>query len=106
LHFYFLSCQSSKLCNTDKTKLWQIFGAVNTKGIADRYNYNLNHLSKINISLIDITGKQIGTIFNENQIPSDYQFDINAEKYHLSPGIYLMKFMMDNEVVTRRLVKF
>ncbi len=68
--------------------------------------YNLNHNSKINIVLIDVTGKQIGTIVNENQVPGNYQFDINAEKYHLNPGIYLMKFMMDDEAVSRRLVKF
>jgi len=68
--------------------------------------YNLNRNSRINIILTDITGKQIGTIVNDNQVPGDYQFDINAEKYHLSPGIYLMKFMMDDEVVSRRLVKF
>jgi len=69
-------------------------------------SYNLIHLSRINITLIDITGKQISNIVDENQIPGDYQFDINAEKYHLNPGVYLLKFMMDNEVVTRRLVKF
>ena len=68
--------------------------------------YNLNHPSKINIILLDITGKQIATIISQNQIPGAYQFDINVEKYHLNPGVYLLKFMMDDEVVSRRLVKF
>src|ERR1039458_3208236 len=67
--------------------------------------YNISQLSRINITLMNITGKQIGVVVNENETPGAYQFDINAEKYHLSPGIYVLKFMMGDEVVSRRLVK-
>ena len=55
---------------------------------------------------MDITGKQIGLIVNENQVPGAYQFDIRSKELNMSPGIYLLKFMIGDEVVSRRLVKF
>ena len=68
--------------------------------------YRLAKTSKINLSLFDITGRQIGTIINENQVPGAYQFDINAENYKLISGVYILKFMAGSDIVTRQLVKF
>jgi len=68
--------------------------------------YDLTKPSKITLSLFDLAGRQVETIINENQAPGAYQFDINAEKYRLIPGIYIMKFMENGYVVNRRLVKF
>ena len=55
--------------------------------------YKLNTNGKIKILLFDVTGKQIGIVTDENQVPGSYHLDINAEKYHLSPGMYLLQFM-------------
>jgi len=68
--------------------------------------YDLTKTSRITLSLFDITGRQIGTIINENKVPGAYQFDINAEKYKLSPGIYVLKFMAGDNAISRQMVKF
>jgi len=62
--------------------------------------YNLNTNGKIKIVLFDITGKQIGIVADENQVPGSYHFDINAEKYHLSPGMYLIQFENQSSVIS------
>jgi len=68
--------------------------------------YNLNKTSKIQIALFDITGKQITLFRNESQLPGNYQIEINAEKYHLNPGIYMLKFLLDDGYVSKSIVKF
>ncbi len=60
--------------------------------------YNLNTSGKIKIVLLDVTGRQIGVVANENQVPGSYHFDLSAEKYHLSPGMYLLQFMNQSPV--------
>jgi hypothetical protein len=68
--------------------------------------YHLSNPSQIKIELSDITGKQIGLITNEKQPAGDYSTEINAEKYHLQPGVYLVKFMVDGEMISKQLIKF
>jgi len=68
--------------------------------------YNLLKNDNIKISLIDMQGKQIIILNNEYQMPGNHQFDINSEKYKLNPGIYLLKFMIDDEIISKQLVKF
>jgi len=67
--------------------------------------YSLCCEAMVNITLYDLSGKQIGLVLNENQMPGNYNFDINAEKYHLQPGMYLLKIMMDDQVISRHIVK-
>jgi hypothetical protein len=68
--------------------------------------YRLINKSKIQIGIFDMTGKEVGKVLNGNQNPGQYQLDINAEKYHLQPGIYLLKFMLDDAMITNQLIKF
>ena len=68
--------------------------------------YGLTNASKITLALFDITGRQVGTIINENHIPGAYQLNIDAEKYKIGQGVYILKFMAGSDVITRRLVKF
>jgi hypothetical protein len=67
--------------------------------------YNLENTSKVNITLLDITGKQVGVIADQDQTAGSYHFEINADKYHLTPGVYLIKFMINNQVMSRDVVK-
>ena len=68
--------------------------------------YTLTTQAHVQISLFDINGRRVGEVANENELPGDYLFDINAEKYHLNPGVYILKIMLDDELVSRRLIKF
>jgi hypothetical protein len=68
--------------------------------------YHLTNTSQVKIELCDITGKQVALINNERQHVGDYKADINAEKYYLNPGVYLLKFLVNDEMISRQLVKF
>jgi hypothetical protein len=68
--------------------------------------YNLKKESDVQISLTDITGKQTGIIADEKQHTGNYHFEINADKFNIKPGIYLLKFMIDGQVVCRDIVKY
>ncbi len=69
-------------------------------------SYNLDQKSRIKIDVFDLEGKQIASITNEEEVPGLHQLNINAEKYHLNPGVYLLKFIVNDQVESRRLVKF
>ena len=67
--------------------------------------YTLNKPSRISIYLYDITGRQITSLTKTILDKGSYQSEINAEKYHLNPGVYFIKFMTDDGLVSRQIVK-
>ena len=68
--------------------------------------YSLDRKTSVTLELTDITGRQIVLTTNPCQLPGKYQFDINAEKYGLTPGVYILKVTLDNGFVNRHIVKF
>ncbi len=68
--------------------------------------YTLCNYSRVNIALFDITGKQIESLQNNTLPRGEYSLTIDAEKYHLYPGIYLLKFMTDDGYISKQIVKF
>jgi len=69
--------------------------------------YNLPGNSDIRLSLYDLNGKLISIISDQKQQPKgNYQSDIDAEKYHLNPGVYLLKFMAGDAVENKRVVLY
>ncbi len=68
--------------------------------------YSLLKTSKITAALFDVTGKQIGIVADCKQSEGQYSIDISAEKYHLYPGVYLLKFITGDGFVSRQIVKF
>ena len=67
--------------------------------------YNLLKNSKVNLELLDVTGKQLAEIFQQNQPAGKHQFEINADQYHLNPGVYILKVSLDNGFAIRHMVK-
>ncbi len=53
-----------------------------------------------NISLFDMTGKMVANHFNANVANGSFQMDVTTH----AAGMYLVKIMIDNQVVTKRLV--
>jgi PKD repeat protein len=68
--------------------------------------YHLSQNSNIHISIFDLTGKEVALIFNQYQNSGNYEMVIDAEKYHLKPGIYLLQFKTVDGFAARRLVKY
>jgi hypothetical protein len=67
--------------------------------------YTLLNISKVNISLSDITGKQFPVIMDKEQPAGNYKIDLNGYAYHLKSGIYIVKFEINNQVRTMKIVK-
>jgi len=56
--------------------------------------YYLDNSSVVNIELIDITGKQIAILVNqETENSGDHQININAAGYSLQSGLYMIRFI-------------
>ncbi len=73
---------------TDKTKI----------------EYNLNQISSVELKIFDITGKELQTIFNENQNIGKQSFELNLT--NLQSGIYIYSLKVDNQVFKGKLLKY
>jgi PKD repeat protein len=67
--------------------------------------YTLKSASPVNISLTDITGKQLAQLSNTLQAAGKYTITLDGNTYKLQPGIYFVNVMIHDEIVTRRIVK-
>jgi len=68
--------------------------------------YTLLYTADVRITLIDVAGRQIDILPQIKQQPGNYDVEVNAEKYMLSPGLYQLKFITDNQSVARTFVMY
>jgi len=85
---------------------FKMFAFPNPFSLSATVLYNLSKSSKVRIVLFDITGKQIAVLEDGTISSGQYSLEISAEKYHLTAGVYLLKFMTDDGYVSRQIVKF
>jgi len=69
-----------------------------------KLEYNLIKTTDISISIFDAGGKEINIMPTQMQSPGKYQVDINAEKYHLAAGTYVLRMMVGDGEVRRKMV--
>jgi PKD repeat protein len=67
--------------------------------------YHLNSETRLRISIFDISGKEIGIVASEDQPAGTYNYEIDASKYNLKPGVYLIKIMLNDRFVSKHVVK-
>ena len=66
--------------------------------------YQLIESSQVEISLVDVLGKQIVLIAKENQTSGKHQITINKNDLNLSNGIYLLKLNVGDKELIKRLI--
>ncbi len=66
--------------------------------------YKLQESSMVEISLIDVLGKQIVLVQKENQSVGKHQLILNKNEFELSKGMYLLKLKVDNKELITRLI--
>ena len=66
--------------------------------------YQLTEASQIEISFVDVLGKQIVLVQKENQSAGKHQISINKNDLNLSNGIYLLKLNVDEKELLTRLI--
>jgi len=67
-------------------------------------SYNLNNTSHIRIYLLDIDGKLIAELTDENKQIGNYIKTITSE--NLSAGTYILKVFSDQSVLCKKIIKF
>ncbi|MGZ5283154.1 MAG: PKD domain-containing protein, partial [Bacteroidia bacterium] len=67
--------------------------------------YNLTTNSKVSVTLCDINGKTIQIKPAKQEVAGEYQFVLDADKYNLTSGVYLLKIDLDGLPVYKRIVK-
>jgi len=70
-----------------------------------RAEYRLEKRAYVKIRLLDLNGKQIALITDENQDIGSHKIDIDAEKYQLMPGTYMLNFIIDGEGIAENIIK-
>ena len=80
---------SVKIGTPDKFSLMQNY--PNPFNPVTRISYNLPANSFVSLKVYDMTGKEVATLVNENQVPGYYDVDFSAGKFNLSSGIYFYR---------------
>ncbi|MBL7921010.1 MAG: T9SS type A sorting domain-containing protein [Bacteroidia bacterium] len=66
--------------------------------------YNLTETSVCELKLLDITGKEVKTIFNDDkQTPGKYKAEIPV--YDISQGVYIAQLKVNGEIRTAKIIK-
>src|SRR6185437_4145007 len=84
----------------DSAQTFELSLYPNPFNSATTLQYNLNQSTRVTVELFDMTGKQIGLIEDNTKMEGQYSINIDAEKYHLTPGIYMLKFITDKGFIS------
>lgn len=68
-------------------------------------DYVLDKSSTINVSIFDLTGRDIGSVINENKVPGHYVRKVTLDKYNLKTGIYFISIKVNNDIYIKKLLK-
>ncbi len=69
-------------------------------------NYKVDSESHIKFSIYNITGHEIATIFDQDQQAGEYEIVLNPSKYHLPPGVFILKMKIGGHgILTRKLIR-
>jgi hypothetical protein len=66
--------------------------------------YHLDKKANVKIEVVDVLGKTIFSQTNSNQLEGDYSVLISKQSLHMINGIYFVKFSVDNEMTTKKLI--
>ncbi len=66
--------------------------------------YHLNNKGNTKIELMDLLGKKIMEITNNDQQEGDYSIQISKQKNNISSGIYFIKLSIDNTAFTKKII--
>jgi hypothetical protein len=65
-------------------------------------SFSLAQDSRVQIQLVDVTGRNLQTILNGNLVAGDHELPLN--RVQLSAGIYFLQLKMNEEVITKKIV--
>jgi hypothetical protein len=66
--------------------------------------YHLDKRANVKIELYDIVGKKVKDIASKNEAEGDYTYQISKDDDNLSSGIYIVKFIVDGNQISKKLI--
>ncbi len=67
-------------------------------------SYTLPQGQNVQLTLMDITGKQIATLANENQSVGQHIYTLDAGRYNMQAGIYFLRMVTGGETVEEKIL--
>lgn len=68
-------------------------------------SYSLANEADVKVILTDIAGRQVALVTKSKQSAGEHSCLLDADLYHLQPGIYFVNMMIDDVPVTKKIVK-
>ncbi|MFN4083422.1 MAG: M43 family zinc metalloprotease [Bacteroidia bacterium] len=66
--------------------------------------YTLNENANVNITVFDMLGKQITTVFSGKQQAGDHVVEINKNQHNLNTGMYIVNTEINGQVISNKIV--
>lgn len=67
-------------------------------------SYELSEAHQVEIKLMDITGKEIGNLFNGIQTAGTQEIELNKSAFNLNSGLYLIHMNIDGQKFAKKIV--
>jgi len=68
-------------------------------------SYTLKQSQNVQISIIDINGKQIANMANDNQTAGLHTLELETSKYNIPSGIYFLRLIAGNDAIEQKILK-
>jgi len=65
--------------------------------------FNLNKNSKVKIAIFDVLGREITTVVSKELNQGTYEYSVKRSQL-MANGIYLIKIVVDNQLITKKIV--
>lgn len=65
-------------------------------------SYQLSKISRVELSIYDVTGKKLNTVIKDKQLPGLHEFRLNLSNY--SSGVYFYRLGVNGESITKKLL--
>ena len=68
-------------------------------------SYSLGKSQNVQLTVTDITGKQIAILADENQNAGQHTYSLDAAKYNMPAGIYFLRIIAGNDATETKIVR-
>jgi len=75
-----------------------------TNGSSTVHYHLKQQASNVKITIFNVLGKVISEVNYDNQPQGDNSFLISKQEHNLTNGIYFIKFLVDDNTVTQKLI--
>lgn len=66
--------------------------------------YNLPTRAKVNLRVVDLTGKQLAILVKQEQAAGKQEYYWDLKKYRISSGMYILILQIDNKSYSRKVI--